>query len=99
MNLHKNVKTIRLFLAKLFIAFKIVYSCCFSLGGNLDFPEFLQKSFYINYRAKNSKKRRIDDNNFTLRKKASSTLLKVEIFSLGQMWQLHKNCFLNVADF
>ena len=46
MNLHKNVKTIRLFLAKLFIAFKIVYSCCFSLGGNLDFPEFLQKSFY-----------------------------------------------------
>ena len=28
---------------KLFI--KIAYSCCFSLGGNQDFPDFLQKSF------------------------------------------------------
>ena len=28
-----------------FIAFKMVYSCCFSLGGNLDFPEFLKKKF------------------------------------------------------
>ena len=27
---------------KMFIAFKIAYSCCFSVGGNLD---FLQKSF------------------------------------------------------
>ena len=35
---------------KLFIALKMAYSCCFSLGGNLDFPEFLQKKFYnINY--------------------------------------------------
>ena len=35
---------------KLFVAFKMAYSCCFSLGGNLDFPEFLQKKFYnINY--------------------------------------------------
>ena len=35
---------------ELFIAFKMVYSCCFSLGGNLDFPEYLQKKFYnINY--------------------------------------------------
>ena len=25
---------------------KMAYSCCFSLGGNLDFPEFLQKKFY-----------------------------------------------------
>ena len=34
----------------LFIAFKMAYSCCFSLGGNLDFPEFLKKKFYkINY--------------------------------------------------
>ena len=31
---------------KLFIAFKMAYSCCFSFGGNLDFPEFLQKKFY-----------------------------------------------------
>ena len=23
---------------KLFIAFKMAYSCCFSYGGNLDFP-------------------------------------------------------------
>ena len=30
---------------KLFIAFKIAYSCCLSSGGNLDFPDFLQKSF------------------------------------------------------
>ena len=36
---------------KLLIAFKMAYSCCFSLRGNLDFPEFLQKKFYdINYR-------------------------------------------------
>ena len=36
--------------AKLFITFKMAYSCCFSLGGNLDFPEFLKKKFYnINY--------------------------------------------------
>ena len=35
---------------KLFIAFKMAYSGCFSLGGNLDFPDFLQKKFYnINY--------------------------------------------------
>ena len=35
---------------KLFIAFKMAYSCCFSFGGNLDFPEFLQRKFYnINY--------------------------------------------------
>ena len=30
---------------KLFIAFKISYPCCFGLRGNLDFPDFLQKSF------------------------------------------------------
>ena len=30
---------------KLFIAFKMAYSCSFSLEGNLDFPEFLQKTF------------------------------------------------------
>ena len=30
---------------KLFVAFKMAYSCCFSLGGNLDFPDFLQKKF------------------------------------------------------
>ena len=29
---------------KLFIAFKMAYSCCFSFGGNLDFPEFLQST-------------------------------------------------------
>ena len=35
---------------KQFIAFKMAFSCCFSLGGNLDFPGFLQKFFYnINY--------------------------------------------------
>ena len=35
----KNVKTM-LFTLKLFIAVKMTYSCCFRLGGNLD---FLQK--------------------------------------------------------
>ena len=28
---------------KLFIKFKMAYSCCFSLEGNLDFPDFFQK--------------------------------------------------------
>ena len=31
---------------KLFIAFKMAHSWCFSFGGNLDFPEFLQNKFY-----------------------------------------------------
>ena len=30
---------------KLFITFKLASSCCFSIGENLDFPEFLKKSF------------------------------------------------------
>ena len=29
----------------MFISFKMAYSYCFSLGGNLDFIDFLQKSF------------------------------------------------------
>ena len=37
------------FQAKLYFktvfALKIAYSWCFSLGGNIDFPDFLQKSF------------------------------------------------------
>ena len=40
----------QIYALKLFIAFKMAYSCCFSFVGNLDFPEFLQKKFYnINY--------------------------------------------------
>ena len=40
----------QIYAVKLFIAFKMAYSCCFSFVGNLDFPEFLQKKFYnINY--------------------------------------------------
>ena len=31
---------------KLLIAFKMAYSCCFSLEGNLDFPEFLRTKLY-----------------------------------------------------
>ena len=31
---------------KLFISFKISYSCCFGFRGNLEFPDFLQKKFY-----------------------------------------------------
>ena len=34
----------QIYTLKLLIAFKIAYSCCFRLGGNLDFPEFLKKS-------------------------------------------------------
>ena len=30
---------------RLLIPYKMNYSCCFSLGGNLDFLDFLQKSF------------------------------------------------------
>ena len=33
------------YIETLFICCKRVYSCCFSLGGNLDFLDFLQKSF------------------------------------------------------
>ena len=36
---------------KVFVAFKTANSCCFTLRGNLNFPDFLQKKFYnINYR-------------------------------------------------
>ena len=36
---------------KLFISFKISYSCCFGFRENLEFPDFLQKKFYnIDYR-------------------------------------------------
>ena len=46
-----NASFNQIYTLKLFIAFKMAYSCCFSLGGNLDIPEFLQKKFYnINYR-------------------------------------------------
>ena len=49
--MYKYVKTIAQFLSKtmgtvkLFIAITMAYSCCFSLEGNLDFPDFLQKSY------------------------------------------------------
>ena len=41
-----NASFKQIFTLKLFIAFKMANSCCFSFGGNLDFPEFLQKKFY-----------------------------------------------------
>ena len=31
---------------KVFVAFKTANSCCFTLRGNLNFPDFLQKKFY-----------------------------------------------------
>ena len=35
---------------KLFISFKIYFSCCFGFRGNLEFPDLLQKKFYnINF--------------------------------------------------
>ena len=30
---------------ELFIALKMAYCCCLGLRGNLDFPDFLKKSF------------------------------------------------------
>ena len=36
---------------ELFVAYKMAFSCCFALRGNLDFADFIQKKFYnINYR-------------------------------------------------
>ena len=35
----------QIYTLNLLIAFKMAYSCCFNLGGNLDFLESLQKSF------------------------------------------------------
>ena len=53
LNCEFNASFKQIFTLKLFIAFEMVYSCCFSFGGNLDFPEFLQKQFYnINYRSR-----------------------------------------------
>ena len=40
-----NASFMQIYTLKLLIAFKMAYSCCFSLGGNLDFPEFLQNNF------------------------------------------------------
>ena len=46
-----NATLKQIYTLKLLIAFKMAYSCCFSLGENLDFLESLQKKFYnINYR-------------------------------------------------
>ena len=39
----------QVYILKLFIAFKIAYSCCLSLGENLDFTEFLQKKVLYIY--------------------------------------------------
>ena len=45
-----NASFKQIYTLKLFIAFKMAYSWYFSLGGKVDFPEFLQKKFYnINY--------------------------------------------------
>ena len=33
----------QIYTLKLLIAFKMAYSCCFSLGGNIDFLEFSKK--------------------------------------------------------
>ena len=45
-----NASLKQIYNLKQFIAYKMAYSCCFSLGRNLDFPEFPQKIFYnINY--------------------------------------------------
>ena len=35
----------QIYTLELFIALKMAYCCCLGLRGNLDFPDFLQKSF------------------------------------------------------
>ena len=35
------------FTPKLFIAFKMAYSCCFGQKGNINVPDFLQKFYNI----------------------------------------------------
>ena len=40
-----NASFEQIYTQKLLIAFKMACYCCFSFGGNLDFPEFLQKRF------------------------------------------------------
>ena len=40
---------------ELLIALKMVYSCFFGLRGNLDFPDFLQKSFITSTPDRNDK--------------------------------------------
>ena len=41
----------QIYTLKLFIAFKMAYSCCFSLGGKSRFSRIPTKKFYnINYR-------------------------------------------------
>ena len=35
----------QIYTRKLLIAFKMAYSCCLNLGGNLEFQEFLQNKF------------------------------------------------------
>ena len=39
-----NASFMHIYTLKLFNAFKMAY--CFSLGGNIDFSEFLQKKLY-----------------------------------------------------
>ena len=54
-----NASFKQIYTLKLFFAFKVAYSCCFSLGGNIDFPEFLHKKFYnINCRSQSHKSQR-----------------------------------------
>ena len=40
---------------KLLITFKLAYSCCFGLGGNLDFPDFSKFFYNIDYSSSNIK--------------------------------------------
>ena len=40
-----NASFEQIYTQKLLIAFKMACYCCFSFGGNLDFPEFLQKKY------------------------------------------------------
>ena len=41
-----NASFEQIYTQKLLIAFKMACYCCFSFGGKLDFPEFVQKKIY-----------------------------------------------------
>ena len=72
---------------KRFVAFRMAYSCCFGLRGNLEFPIFLQNKFYnINNRQGRIKVLYFGDEYFTQRAKCQGSFRRtysVKRISLG----------------
>ena len=73
------------------------YSCCFSLGGNLDFLDFLQKKFYnIDYTTPKILFPAFDLPNFTGVKKLQKIWLKSLTFFV---LKLSQKCHLQQLSF